>query len=608
MILRGAWSLSGRPIENLLSGKGRKILPVERENRAKEVEVVSGPLWLICAGNNLYRSETEMTAWEGFISLGSKGASELSEIMEAPSDLSAIRAPAGHYVSVRAIPLSQKLILYRDPTGGERLYFSIQGELLFFAASLKDLLDINPALTRKLNPDASFERGISELIHFGDGTLVDGVREVLPGHKLTAQGKDIRQSYAWTGLLEPLQGDVPSLARNFRQTLKSAVERCIGRDGKAAVALSGGADSATVAALACEVVGAKNVCAISYEYQDPTHPSEISLAKEICRRLGIAEHRIAPISFDDFLAAAPEAVWLAEDPGYWKRSYPMALAKAARAAGFDRFLTGFGIGSHMGYLEQCSDVIARLPLPQWSLRYWRIAREHFSARLPWLERIHPGLAPPIHRLYYPMLCVLRLRGTVRDVRPFFPPEIGSRVEQMLRSSRILEEWRSFESLALFDQLKLHAFIHMNSCADVVRCERVSREIGAQWLGPAHFPSCIPYCYLPLHAVPPLPSSRHHMRPGKVLLHEAMRDVLPEAVFRQKKNWTQTIGSRTWRDRVLAKMDIAAGPSWEALRAVFGSALDDAKRFAPEGIIPLAFWHRVVLSERRSCAPTWHELA
>ncbi|MBI3552404.1 MAG: 7-cyano-7-deazaguanine synthase [Elusimicrobia bacterium] len=598
--LCGAWSLSGQSVRRLIP-EARRRAALARASGADEV--VAGPLWLACAPGSRADTEAGILAWDGFVSFGPGGPPELEAWLHGSAGERSA-GPPGHYVAAYAEPSRGALSLLRDPTGGERLYFSVVGGLLLFAASLKTLLALRGPREGTLDAETSFERGISELIHFGDRTLVEGVREVLPGHRLSVERGRVGQAWASGGLLQPLEGDVPTLARSLRRNLKAAVEGCIGREDRAAVALSGGVDSVSVAALAAEAVGPERVHAFTFEYEDPEHPSEVAAAARACRRLGIRDHRVVRISFDEFSGIVPEAVWSAEDPAYWKRSYPMILAKAARAAGFDRFLTGFGIGSHMGYLEDCSRAMTSRPLPQGTLRHWRDARVGTAMAAPVLDRSRPGLEPPIFRLYYPLLCLLRVRGFLKDLAPFFPPGIGSLVERTVRSPRVVEAVAGTKTWPLSRLLRFQAFIHMNSCADVARCERLARETGAAWLGPAHFPSCLPLCYLP---VPTLRGPRARLRPGKLLLHEAMRDVLPEATRLRKKNWAQTIGSRNWRNRVLARMDAAAGPSWDAVRPLFGKAFEAAKLFAPEGMIPLAFWHRVFLTDRRAAPPSWREL-
>lgn len=575
--LRGAWTLNGRP--------GEDRLRLEADPR------------------RVLRRDGRVLAWEGFLFAGKGEPWDLEARFEGNGKPGG--GPEGHFTAIWADPARGEFRILRDPTGGERIYFSMENGVLLFSSSLKALLEWRKDQAA-LDPEIAFERGLAELTLFGDRTLIAGVHEVLPGHRLTVRDGEIRQEWVWGNLLEPLEGDPAGLARGLRAALKDAVERCLPPNGEIAIAVSGGIDSAAVAALAVELAGPDRVRAFTYEYQDPGHPSETALAAATCRHLGIRDHRVIPITLDDFLDCVPGAVWSAEDPGYWKRSYPIALAKASAAAGHDRFLTGFGIGSHMGFLEELGGALEFLPVPELSLRFWRGARET-GRTAGWPSRLHPGLEAPMHRLYYPLLALLRARGIVSDLRPFFPESLAPFIESALDSDRVARDLESLSALPLARQAQTAAFLHMNSCADAVRCERVSREFGAVWLGPAHFPSCLPYFYLPPHPLPPLGDPRRRWRPGKLLLREAMRGVLPDEVMHQKKNWSQTIGSRAWRDRALARMDAAAGPSWDALRPLFGAGFDDARRYSPEGMIPLAFWHRLFLERGRTSPPSWAEL-
>lgn len=87
----------------------------------------------------------------------------------------------------------------------------------------------------------------------------------------------------------------------------------------------------------------------------------------------------------------------------------------------------------------------------------------------------------------------------------------------------------------------------------------------------------------------------------------MRDVLPAELFDRGKNRAPIGGSRRWSSRLLARMDAAAGPSWDEVRAVFGPAFDAAKRHSPQGMIAAAFWHRIFIAGRFERPPSWREL-
>ena len=79
-----------------------------------------------------------------------------------------------------------------------------------------------------------------------------------------------------------------------RRALLEATGRSLGADRRVAVALSGGIDSATIAALAAELLGPKNVTALTFEFDEPTHASETGFAVLTARRLGL-RHEVVTI-------------------------------------------------------------------------------------------------------------------------------------------------------------------------------------------------------------------------------------------------------------------------------------------------------------------------
>jgi asparagine synthetase B (glutamine-hydrolysing) len=362
-----------------------------------------------------------------------------------------------------------------------------------------------------------------------------------------------------------------------------------------------------VAALACEIAGPDRVSAFTVEYRHPGHPSEAPYAAQVCEALGMAPPRVVPISAEDVLASVPEGVWLTEDPRYWKRTYPMTLARAAAAEGFDRFLTGFGVGSHMGYLEEFARAAPAIRLAPGGLGLWASGHKPFPGGRTALSALHPGFDAPMKRLLYPIAAALRSRGE-RNTAALFPPELTGAFETLLESPRVQAAAAAGARLPLGRQLQRLAYLAMNSCVDVARCERVARMVGAHWLGPAHFPGSLPYVYLAPRPAGALWSARRRARAGKFLVSAAMRGVLPDAIIDRPKYWPHANGPAEWRDRSLARMDAAAGASWEELRSIFGASFDAARRYCPEGMIPLAFWHRVCVSGGWSRAPGWQELS
>ena len=378
--LVGAFSLDGAPLGARLPAPVRRQMLAASPASSREREIVDrgrflGQVWMAAAPGCLVTAPGGCLAMEGFLPpLGTERQS-LSRLLAArkPGGQPWTPPPEGHYVLACFDEADRSLCLLRGLSGGERLYYARLGELILFASTVRALL-AHPDVGRELNPARSAEAVLTGLTLFGADTLFDNVHEVLAGHALHARAGRLEQVWQWPGLLEPREGGRRRLARDYRDALADSITLAAGDARPVAVSLSGGIDSAAVAALAVEAFGADNVAAFTYEFDDPAHANETPFAVEVCRRLGIRRHDVLPIGLDEFLATIPETVWRAEHFVHWPKAFMLIAARRIREQGCRIVLSGFGIGSHMGFLEDLAWMIEQLPTPG-------------AARvLPWLWR------------------------------------------------------------------------------------------------------------------------------------------------------------------------------------------------------------------------------
>jgi asparagine synthetase B (glutamine-hydrolysing) len=526
-------------------------------------EARQGALWLLARRDKLFPGG----AYEGFIPEGeSPGQAAVEDWRQAPE---------GHFVLASARP--GRLSLLRALSGGERLFHARVDGTLLFSSSLRPLL-AHPRIARRLNAAKLREAMLTGLTLSGEETLIDGISEVAPGHVLHLSGDAIAHRWHYEGLLQPLQGSPQRLAARYRDALARAVAISAGPSRPVAVTLSGGIDSAAIAALAVEAFGAGAVTAFTYEFDDPRHrPSETPYAAEVCRRLGIRDHRVFRIGFDQFLAAIPETVWRAESFVHWPKAFLLVASKRIREAGFERYLCGFGVGSHMGYYEEIARLLRWLPAPLLAL-YWNLAQ----GRGGWLERLHPALAVPNQR-----------------VRHFLLNLLGGGVDE------------AFRGMPTAELLRHQSFSHLVSCIDVTRWEKPLRELGVHRVSPAHFASTIPYAYLNYRPAAAPWSEARQLRPGKHLLRLAMRDVLPESVLYRRKSWADAVVSRAWLSAGARWMRSAVPEYWRiAGPEARASALRRWDARSPQhAVTALAFWSRIFVDRPPSARPPrWEELA
>ncbi len=592
--LLGAWSMSGEDVSQILEADTRRemLAQLPEPGRAH----CHGSLWLAGVPENLHVEPSRCIAYEGYM----PSMNNLPDIGAIPSTDLIHALPQGEYVL--AMSDSSQLNLMRSLSGGERLYYLEHRGLLVFASSVRPLLVLLKS-RRRFNVKKRQEIVLTGLTLFGNDTLFEGIQEILAGHVVTFSGAGRTQRFFGEPLLRPLTGEPGTLAREFREALTAAVRLAIGDRTQVAVALSGDIDSAAVIAAATDVVGAANVVAFTHVFDDPTHNDETPFAREVCRSLGIQRHEVYKITLDAFLKAIPETVWRAESFVHWPKAFLLPASRHIRDQGFDQYLTGFGIGSHMTFFHELVNLIHHCPAPRLLFKAWELAQYRNMSGLMSLESVHPGLAIPNRRLYYLLLTTMKAQGLIDRLSDYYPQEYHG----LLASEPSVDS--HFSELTPEALLRMQSFSHLISCVDVTRWDKPLREIGVQRVSPAHFSSCLPYAYLHYLPQPFLWSRNRHLRPGKHLLRVAMQGILPDSVLYRKKSWDDAVISQSWFRAGIRWMDRVASDAGMLFDQHDPAIIDRWDRRSPQAAITgLRFWHKIfVEGEPSMTAPTWASL-
>ena len=573
-------------------------------------ELTQGPLWLAARKGRKPQGADACLALEGFIAFGEEGPQDLTQVLNKKK-----REPGwdlrfdGHYVLVWADTKSLRLDLFRDPTGGLRLYYARIEDLLLFSASAK-CLSAHGAIGRRLNQEIGAERALCGLSHWGNETLWAGINEVLPGYRLEASPGGLDHLWHWGDLLQGALGHPQDLAQQLGISLRRAVRAAIGKDQRVAVALSGGIDSSAIAALAVETAGAENVHAFTYEFDSPDYIPETDYARLVCRHLGIKKHHVFKITQQQHLDGGLEMLWRSEDFINRIKPYPSQLARVFREQEFSKFLTGDGVGSRMAWFEDLAQILPRIPWPQQTLRYWNLNRKYPDEHcLDFLDFVHPGFPPPYRHLYLMILGALHHHGIIRDVGPFFPPGVGEAARQIVASPRMRQAMNEIRHLPLSRQLQHLSFAHLSSSIDISRTEAFYRELGVLKVSPAFFPSCLALTHFPHRPKPSPWSARRRLQPGKDLLLEIMRGILPPEVLYRPKIWIQASAPVNWiksENDIIAQRTLSSG--------ILPPFYENNERFIKwntykrGNFIALGFWHRMFMEAplgRRT--PSWEQL-
>ena len=197
----------------------------------------------------------------------------------------------GDFALVLWDPEAGRGLVARDQLGGRGLVWHADGGRLLFASETRHLLAL---LGRTPEPDpAALAHWLAVSGMPGDRSLHAGVRRLRAGHLLRLEGGRFEVHRYWTPRYRsPLRAPRAELAERLRTEVERAVARRARPGEASAVMLSGGLDSATVAAVGARLPADARP-ARAYSATFPRHPTidEAELIGRLSSRFGLASSR-----------------------------------------------------------------------------------------------------------------------------------------------------------------------------------------------------------------------------------------------------------------------------------------------------------------------------
>jgi asparagine synthase (glutamine-hydrolysing) len=253
---------------------------------------------------------------------------------------------------------SQRLLLARDRIGYSPLYFTMDGDRFIFASEYKALLAIGGVPARP-NRDAIQVIQSTKWVRPG-ATCLEGVYPVAPGTWMAVEPNRLSTARFWDLPIRVLHQDeqrhVSSLRASFLETLRRQTEPY----QRIGISLSGGLDSAVMAAGARHVAPDKEIHTFSAGYGPDD--KELINAERVARELGTHHHPLV-LDPDDLPELLPWMVWHLEEPiGREDIAYLYVAAREA-ARHVELILTGFGFDGLFAGLprHRVADVALHLP-------------------------------------------------------------------------------------------------------------------------------------------------------------------------------------------------------------------------------------------------------
>jgi asparagine synthase (glutamine-hydrolysing) len=270
-----------------------------------------------------------------------------------------------------------RLVLGRDRLGKKPLVWTrLSDGTLAFASELKALLRI-PGLTRDVDL-----RAIDEYLSFqyvpGEQTGLRGIRRLLPGHVLVAEGDSERIEPYWApapAAIEPRSGD--EWLELVRETVRDAVETRLAADVPLGALLSGGIDSSVVVALMAQASG-QPVRTFTVGFEDERY-DERAYARAVAERYRTVHEELAIDT--DVAETLPRLAAAFDEPLGDEAAFPTYLISEQARRHVTVALTGDGGDeSFAGYERYAAHRLAStLPAPVARMGA-RVVRTAASAR------------------------------------------------------------------------------------------------------------------------------------------------------------------------------------------------------------------------------------
>jgi asparagine synthase (glutamine-hydrolysing) len=307
-----------------------------------------------------------------FKGVGFHGHSDTETILNclAANGIAAVRRLNGIFALGLVDVRGERLYLARDPFGVKPLYYYHRGKYFVFSSEIRPI--------QKLMDDSVDPANLAELLRLryspSPDTLFRQIKKGRPGHivevDLSREDLSIRE-YPF---IEPPTEGIPisfeDAVEHYGELFERAVERQLMSDVEVGIFLSGGVDSALVAAFAQKHTTGR-MKAFTVGFQDKDKADEISDACETASAIGL-EHIHTRIGFEDFFDSIRKCTVIVEEPLATTSIVPMFHLAELAARSVKVVLSGQGADESLGgyaryqgelYREYIPPSFAKVALP-----------------------------------------------------------------------------------------------------------------------------------------------------------------------------------------------------------------------------------------------------
>ena len=355
--------------------------------------------------------------------------------------------------------------LLRDRFGTRPLHYADTGDGWCWASEIKCLAP--------LLPSTELDRSsLAEIFNYrwlaGPRTLLQGVRQVLPGHVVVlGNGRPASATCYWKARLKPAENGttLKDCVEGTEEVLFSYLGGLARQFRRVAIPLSAGVDSSLLAALASRA-GFAEVLTISARYPE-WHNPELEPAAATARHLKL-EHQVVDIEPGFVASQFQPLLWRLEEPARHYHIFPLFRMLDAVANRVDLVIYGegadtiFGLGSvpRMELFSRRQKMLRPIPTP---LRHGlgAVARRVGTGRANYLADLL--LHTPLSYLFD--VCSIKSRTRPADLVPGLDPNVTPSQETLETFFQGATDLASqLQMLNLYTEVKCHLETMDRMCA------------------------------------------------------------------------------------------------------------------------------------------------
>ena len=208
--------------------------------------------------------------------------------------------------------VEKTVLLARDPFGVKPLYYAVNDTLAVFSSEIRPI--------KKLIPTSMNVEAMSLFLNMrhlpSPYTMFNEIRKLRPGHYAIIRTDEEKLQIPIFPFIhkssKPIKISFDDALEEYGRLIKKAVNRQMMGDVDVGVLLSGGVDSALVAAIASHT-SKKRIKAFTVGFKNDCLENEIGFAKETAELLNLEQH-VVTINEDDYFNDLAECCRIVEEP------------------------------------------------------------------------------------------------------------------------------------------------------------------------------------------------------------------------------------------------------------------------------------------------------